>query len=71
MLEQEHIVVAKLRYDTHLVGAMVWEKEVGLSHPAQKQLLECTAATISIMIPTLESKSNVAFPNFATYPLCT
>lgn len=25
-------------YDTHLVGAMVWEKEIGLSHPAQKQL---------------------------------
>ena len=31
------------RYDTHLVGAMVWEKEIGLSHPAQKQCSGCNA----------------------------
>ena len=32
------------RYHTELVGAMVWEKEVGLSHPAQKQLHGCSIA---------------------------
>ncbi|CAJ1421744.1 unnamed protein product [Effrenium voratum] len=25
-------------YDTQMVGSMMWERDVGLSHPAQKQL---------------------------------